>query len=184
VEFALLAAVIFFVTFAVLEGSMAAWQWNAVEKAAQTGVRQAVVSEPVAGSVKLWDCNSGSMPGGAPCTDSPTTFPTVTCTSTSCTDGTHDAVAFAAIRNAIGAGYPFINDRNIIIEYRDSKLGFVARPSGVIPIVEVTLTGVPYNFIVLDVLGLLIFGDATIPDQITMPDVTATLSGEDMTFKF
>ena len=144
------------------------------------------VAEPVAGSVKTFDCNSGSMQAGAACTDpSAATFQTVTCygASMSCPDDTFDALAFSTIGNAIRIGYPFIDNSNIVVEYRDSRLGFAGRP-GVIPIVEVRLTGVPYNFLVLDLLRPLIFAPGSVPDQITMPDATATLSGEDMAFKF
>jgi Flp pilus assembly pilin Flp len=193
VEFGIVASLLFFITFAVIEGAVAAWQWNAVEKAAQVGVRLAAVADPVASTLKDWNCgfvNGASVPGirsGEPCLPNGATFATITCTGadTSCTDGTFDAVAYDAIRDRMRRAFAFVQDDNIVIEYRDSRLGYAGRPMGAIPEITVRLTGIPFNFIVLDAISMLpLTGTTQVPGQIMMPDITATMMGEDLDFEF
>jgi hypothetical protein len=187
VEFALVSIVLFFVTFAVIEGSLAAWQFNAVEKSAQTGVRLAVVADPVAASIETFNCGQGTgLASGTSCSDpAALSLPTVTCfgATMSCTDGTFDATAYGAIRDHLRRGYPFVQDANIEIEYANSSLGFAGRPGGAIPVITLRITGVQFNFLVLDVFAQLIPGAADLDGQFIMPDVVASLTGEDLRFK-
>lgn len=193
VEFGIVASLLFFVTFAVIEGAVAAWQWNAVEKAAQAGVRLAAVADPVANTLKDWNCGvvgGAAVPGirsGEPCLPGGATFATITCTGSdmSCTDGAFDAVAYDAIRDRMQRAFAFVQDDNIVIEYRDSRLGYAGRPMGAIPEITIRLTGIPFNFLVLDAISLLpLTGTSTVPGQIMMPDITATMMGEDLDFEF
>jgi hypothetical protein len=68
--------------------------------------------------------------------------------------------------------YPALTSAQVNIEYSDVQLGFAGR--GVpVPAVTVRLTGITFNFLVLnDLLGL---------SPISMPGMAATLTGEDLT---
>ncbi|MEE9139196.1 MAG: TadE/TadG family type IV pilus assembly protein [Alphaproteobacteria bacterium] len=188
VEFALVATLLFFVTFAVIEGSLAAWQWNAVEKAAQAGVRLAAVADPVATTLRAFNCKTDAIPLGRSCSDpGAATFATITCSGAtmSCTDGTFDAAAYDAIRDRMVRAYPFLQDQNIVIAYSDVRLGFAGRPNGAIPLITLRLTNIPFNFLILNAVATLpLTGAGPIPAQIVMPDVFASLTAEDLAFEF
>jgi Flp pilus assembly protein TadG len=65
-----------------------------------------------------------------------------------------------------------ITPANVVIEYRYSGLGYVARPEGPIPTIVLKLTGLTFQFIALN--GFLGLG------PITMPDFKVTITGEDI----
>ena len=85
---------------------------------------------------------------------------------TSC--GSLGADQFAGMCDVYGKILP----ANVIVTYRQSGLGFAGRPGGPVPTITVQLTGLTYN---LAFLGTLLGGA-----QISMPALSATVTGEDM----
>ncbi len=60
----------------------------------------------------------------------------------------------------------------MIVEYEQTGLGFAGRPGGPVPSITVRLTGLNFNFVVLnDLLGL---------PAIPMSGLAATATAEDM----
>jgi hypothetical protein len=67
--------------------------------------------------------------------------------------------------------FPRLKPSNVTIEYFSSGLGYWTRPDGPVPTVRVSLHGVTFDFLFLAVIGL---------NQITMPAMTTTVTGEDL----
>lgn len=197
VEFALIGLLLFLVTFGIIDMGLAYWQWIMAEKATQVGVRKAVVSNIVpggAGGLTAWPINSnGTSADGTLCMN-PTTgtiitdcsFSDVTCTSnaagttitcncpsTPCPKGTPAASDFTAVVAEMQKMDPYIANNNVQITYSQNGLGFVGRQSGLPYTVTVTLTGMTFQFFVIDIL-------AGFGGRFTMPPFKATLTGEDL----
>jgi Flp pilus assembly protein TadG len=192
VEFALILLLLFMVSFGIIDFGLAYWQWIMAEKATQVGVRKAVVSNIVANGLTSWPINSsGTSADGTLCfsgtaiiTDcsfSPVTCTsdaagatiTCSCPSTPCPKGTPAAADFTAIVAEMQKMDPYIGNNNVQITYSQNGLGFVGRPNGLPVTVTVTLTGMTFQFFVIDIL-------AGFGGKFTMPPFKATLIGEDL----
>ena len=181
VEFALIALLLFIVSFGIIDFGLAYWQWVMAEKATQVGVRKAVVSNMVANGLTTWPINNGgTSANGTACMTGTTivtdcSFSPVTCTSTQCTPNTYgfSSTAFTAIVAEMQKMDPYIANNNVQITYSPNGLGFVGRPNGLPVTVTVTLTGMTFKFLVID--KLLFFGGT-----FSMPPFNATLTGEDL----
>ena len=192
VEFALIAMLLFIVSFGIIDFGLAYWQWVSAEKATQVGVRKAVVSNMVAAGLKTWPINNGgTSANGTACMTGTTiitdcSFSPVTCTSnavgttitcscpsTPCPTGTPTASDFTAIVAEMQKMDPYIGNDNVQITYSQNGLGFVGRPNGLPVTVTVTLTSMTFRFLVID--KLLGFGGT-----FSMPPFNATLIGEDL----
>ena len=202
VEFTLVAPLFFVLTFGIVEFGNAFFQWNQAAKAAELGARLATVSDPVwtpLTSLKgTENGNSNAAAGTAwPATDNygvSCSGATSTCSAISGTAGlVGQAATFSltALRNIVygrgqttcgtndADGFPAMCDlfnritpANVVVEYRYSGLGYVARPEGPIPTVVVKLTGLTFQLYALK--GFLGLG------PITMPDFKVTITGEDI----
>ncbi len=162
-------------TFGIIEFSNAFWQWNSAEKATKLGARRAVTANPVAQQLKTWDCASSTILLGTKCSDAAAlTFGTIVCNgaTSSCTGGyTYSAAAMGVIVAQMQTVFPRVLASNVVVEYRDLRLGFAGRGSP-IPAVTVRVTGMTFTFTAMS--GLFGLG------PITMPDFRATLTGEDL----
>lgn len=175
VETTLTLVLLLGLTFGIVEFSNAFWQWNSAEKATKLGARLAVTADPVAQELKTYDCATGAILLGTKCSNpNASTFGTIVCTgaNSNCTGGyTFSTTAFDAIVAQMQAVFPRVQPSNVVIEYRDLRLGFAGRASP-IPAVTVRLTGMVFTFTALN--GLFGLG------PVTMPDFRATLTGEDL----
>ncbi len=203
VENAIVFGLLIVLTIAVIEFSLALWQWNTAEKATELGVRYAVQSDPVA--LGLTNYNGVSFGGLVPGTslNNPNTFFTLSCTSSSCLcsgagcgaffDGVDpnvdpqgvDTVAFNAIITRMDGVFrgTDLDTSNVTIDYSHVGMGFAGRPGlDIVPVVTVRLTGVTFDFMVLSFIRPLMFygSEQSTTSGIPMPPFTATLSGEDM----
>jgi Flp pilus assembly protein TadG len=162
-------------TFSIVEFGNALWQWNSAEKSTKVGARLAATADPVAQELKTWDCATSTILLGTPCSDTAAaTFGTITCSgaTSSCSGGyTFSTTAFGVILAQMQTIFPRVQASNLVIEYRDVRLGFAGRGRAV-PAITVRLTSMTYTFTVMDDL----FGLG----PITMPDFRATLTGEDL----
>jgi hypothetical protein len=179
-----------------MEFGIALWDFNRAEKATQVAVRVAAVGTPpapdfltydgrISGTNDFGDFNPPCTTGGdgfvgcnpIECTASDAAGAVVSCTNYS---GTVDAAAFQRVLTAARNFFPTADGLNLEVEYApitdgagNSLLGFVGRPGGaVVPAVTVRLTGLNYNFILLNIF----LGSNTIP----MPEFNATLTGEEL----
>jgi hypothetical protein len=186
VEFTLIASLLIAVTGGVVDFTFALYQWSCATKAVQQGARLAAVSDPVSSDLKtLTGLEGGALPGDP--------FPAFTrvCngSTSSCSGGTYDANAMATLVygregpstcGSLGADgfagmcdiFGSIQPTNVIVTYTQSGLGFAGRPGGPVPTITVQLTGLSYNLIFLGTL----LGGA----QISMPALSATVTGEDL----
>jgi Flp pilus assembly pilin Flp len=199
IEFTIVMVLFFLLTFGLVEFGYLLFQWNGASKAAQLGARLAVVSDPVWCELRQKD-NSGTWlvtdpgtPGSAwttdynvtcdgsndSCTGSPPAGVSTTYSATNMDRlvyGRGGGTSCATIGTDGDAGicdvFWRVTPENVRVIYRNTFLGFAGRPGGPVPTVTVTLTGLTFQFIALGgLLGL---------DNVTMPDFTVTMTGEDL----
>lgn len=182
IEFTLVVWILLAMTFAIVEFSIALWQYNATVKANFQGVRYAVQSNPVASALTTYNAvlDDDLQPGQS------LTLPnfTVRCTAASCTcvagdcSGIgaldHDAAAFNAIVAAMRPVVPFVSveelTERVFVEYDHVGLGFAGRPGAdIVPIVSVGMTNHTYDFIAMQAFGFsswpIAVGRATMPAE-------------------
>jgi hypothetical protein len=148
----------------------------------------------VATGLETVDCKNDNVDFGDSCsTVASSTFGVVTCTSATCVKsgcqafdcgnitGSVRSTTFNSILTRMQGVYPFIQASNVRIIYRDlPALRFAGRAydpnifpaGGVVPEVEVRLTGMTFSFFLAGPL----FG----VDSLPMPDIRAMRIGEDM----
>ena len=148
-EFALVLPLLILFIFALIDGGRWMWELNQQEKAVQAAARIAVVSRPVASGLADYEF---AIDPGTPVTQGepvPTSyFTSAVCTSSACTctgsecgsmSLSHDARAYAALRNVIGYYYKGIANPTMTVRYDNVGLGFAGDPNGsdVAPLVTV-----------------------------------------------
>lgn len=174
-EFALVLPLLILFLFGILDVGRYMWALNSAEKAAQMGVRYAVVSDPVASVVNTDFVGGYSIPGGDVVPDS--IFGSATCTNSGdCTVtgsasgvGARNSVAFDAIVAWMQRFYPDIQGSGVTVIYRNVGLGYSGDPTGpdVSPLTTIQLSGLQFRSLVL-------FGGS-----LTLPVITASLTLED-----
>jgi Flp pilus assembly pilin Flp len=185
VEFGLISGLLFLVLFAIADFGYAFWQWSSATKALQLGVRLAAVSDPVSSDLKTMTGLSAGVVDGDPM---PYYQRVCSGATSSCTNnGTFDLGALQSI--VYGRGnttcptqaqgfppmcqiFPRVRPANVVIEYVHTGLGYAGRPGGPIPTIKLSLTGLNFDFIILNrLIGL---------PQISMSNLMATATGEDL----
>ena len=197
VENAIVFGLLIVLTIALIEFSLALWQWNTAEKATELGVRYAVQSDPVAADFREYNAVTQGVGYNAGTNLDEATMPpfTVTCNGTTCWRSagtlpggfstTHDIAAFNEIRTRMDGVFRGVDLQvdNIEIDYSHVGMGFAGRPGpDIVPVVTVRLTGVTFDFMILSFIRPLMFYGSVQPTSsgFPMPPFTATLSGEDM----
>ena len=197
IEFTIVMLLFFLLTFGIVEFGFMFWQYNSAAKAAQLGARLAAISNPV--WEELTSVTDDGSPGAAWTADFD-----VTCSgdSGSCTGtvpngagSTYDSTAMECLvfgrnaandppcdnqcadtgidgENGICDRFPYLTEHNVSVEYQFTGLGFAGRPGGPVPTVTVRLTGLTFRTFAL--------GPLVGFDEITMPDFTVTMTGEDL----
>lgn len=153
VEFALVATLFFTLMFGIVDFCKALWEMNSAAKAVQTGVRFAIVNDPVSNAV-IFDGTAAGVPNGEPVPigDFNGGNP-ITCTrtggTTMCDAGTANDAAFMAIVARMQQIYDKIQPENVVIRLEHIGLGFSGNPFGssIDPLVTVRLQGLTLNFI-------------------------------------
>lgn len=184
VEFGLIGGTLVLALMGIVEFGNAYWQWNSAAKAVQLGARLAAVSDPVSSDLKTWDGTSSTVAAGD---DMPYFQRVCSGATASCSNGSYDVTAMRTLVYGRGntscptaaQSYPGmcmlfrrIQPQNVEIEYVHTGLGYAGRPGGPVPTITVRLTGLSYNFLILN--GLLNFA------PITMAGLSATATAEDM----
>lgn len=174
VEFVVVFMAFIAIVFFVVEVTLYLFFVASLEKAAQAGVRAAVVSAPIASGLPSqtikkagdeyiygYKCSHPS----SPCE----TFAPVTCGSTTCS-----AAGFARILAHMQGFNGRIAAANVNVTYSDAGIGFAGGPLA--PMVTVTVSGVPFQS---GILGLLL-DPATTTAAATLPARSASMTGEDL----
>lgn len=159
-------AIIFF----VLETTLYMFFSASLEKAAQAGVRAAVVSPPVAAGVPAINAKTNAGIYGRSCSGSPSPcvgYLTQSCTGAACTAGN-----FTRILNHMRGFNSKIAAQNVTITYADTGLGFAGGPS--VPMVTVRVSGVSFD---TGVVGLLLTNAGVLA---ALPAQSASMTGEDL----
>lgn len=173
-EFGLVLPLLILFVLGIIDVGRYMWTINRAEKAAQMGVRMAVVTDFVSSALNtsyVGACSPALQPGDS---IPPGCFSSITCSGTgsavNCTSGTANVAAFNRVLARMKAIYPEIVAEDFDIEYSDSGIGFAGNPSGpdVAPLVTVRLSGMQFRPITL-------FSLASVP----LPEVHSSLTFED-----
>lgn len=145
-EFALVLPLMLIFLLGILDVGYYAWQLNRAEKATQTGTRWAVATRMVPEDLIDYSfATDGGLEQGTLVPQG--SFPTVTCTVSSCTQWGHDQASFDAIVARMQDIKSEIEPGDVQITYEWSGLGYAGDPNGpdVAPIVTVRLAGMTHT---------------------------------------
>jgi hypothetical protein len=175
-EFTIIAPLFLAIFFAIIGLDLTFYWWKSAEKATQVGVRMAVVRDAAVSGLPTINEKTASGVFGQACYNSPSPcqgFTSLECTGSGCT-----GPGFSAIQARMRNIFPVIEPDNIRVRYDYVGLGFAG--GAVVPAVTVTLTGVQIPLIsgLLDGVFALL-GDTTTTAGV-MPNIRATLTGEDL----
>ncbi|MGH6896286.1 MAG: TadE/TadG family type IV pilus assembly protein [Geminicoccaceae bacterium] len=177
VEFVIVAPVFLLLFFGVIETASAFFWWKTAEKATQLGARLAIVRDPAAVGMPLRNVRRDGTLFGLACgsASDPCDFDnqsTWICSGgdSSCNPDAFDNI-ITEMRRVIGQE---IDDDNLNITYSYVGLGYAGGPF--IPAVTVTLTGVRFGMF-MGFLSGMAGEDGALE---FLPDISATLTGEDL----
>jgi Flp pilus assembly protein TadG len=179
-EFALVLPLFLVLLFGIIDAGMYMWTINRAEKAAQMGVRMAVVTNFVSSSIGADYVGQCSTPLGQGDPIPANCFSTITCSkpnnSVTCSAGTANSAAFDAVVARMRLFMPQITASNVQIIYSPSGLGYAGDPNGpdLAPLVTVRLSGLTFNPIIT-----LTFANVGIPEvrtSLTFEDGIGTQS--------
>lgn len=150
-EFALVLPLFILLLFGIIDVGRYMWTVNRAEKAAQMGVRMAVVTDYISSAIGASYIGACSTPLGQGDPIPASCFSTITCSKSggtvSCTNGTANATAFNRVLIRARRYMPELQDGNLQVIYSPSGLGYAGDPNGpdVAPLVTVRLSGVSFN---------------------------------------
>lgn len=177
VEFVVVAPAFLFLFFMVIEVAAAFFWWKTAEKATQLGARMAIVRDAAASDMPPRNPRRAGGVFGLPCShpSNPCDFDAAqswTCSGggSGCNDAAFQAILLE-MRRIFGNA---IQPENLIIRYDYIGLGYAG--GAVVPLVTVTLSGVPFGVF----LGFLSAAAGLDGGLATLPDISATLTGEDL----
>lgn len=174
-EFVIVAPLFLALFIGILQISLQFFYAMEAEKAAELGVRTAVVVTPPTGlSPAVPPLNdSATANWGAPCaptSDPCTGFATASCVGTACGGG------FDLILARMQAVFPAVQAANITLTYEYVAMGFAGGPTT--PAITVSITGLAWPAGPFAAVRILLGGTAS---SSTLPTIRATLTGEDLT---
>ncbi|MBL4800517.1 MAG: pilus assembly protein [Emcibacter sp.] len=174
VEFALVASLFLALLFGILDFGRLFFDWNKAAKATELGVRMAIVSDMVA--VGLQDYDGLIVAGGnglpVPVSAINGGQPVICKSGGNCNGYGFDQAGFDKILTRMQGVYPQIQAENLVVEYHHIGFGFSGNPYGsdISPNVTVRLENMQFNFL---------FPGLQTLATLTMPELKATLTGED-----
>jgi len=169
IEFVVVFIAFIGIMFFVVEVTLYLFFMASLEKAAEAGVRAAVVSDKVVDFPSTIATDGGV--NGYRCSDPRAkciSFTAAPCTGGPCFNG----LAFDRILNHMRGFNGGIQAENVTITYTDVGIGFAGGPTT--PMVTVTVHGVPFQ---TGILGSLL-GSAS--GLATLPTRSASMTGEDL----
>jgi Flp pilus assembly protein TadG len=170
-EFALVLPLLLIFLLGIIDAGRYMWSINRAEKAAQMGVRMAVVTDYVSSTIGATYIGQCSLNAGDPIPAS--CFSTVTCNNpgtVSCSSGTANAAAFNRVLQRMQLFMPELQASKVEIIYSPSGLGYAGNPNGpdLAPLVTVRLSGLTFQPMIFLALG-----------SIGLPEVRSSLTFED-----
>lgn len=165
------------------------YEWGTANKAAYMGARKAIVSNPVAQNVNLFSFDPTNL--GQNCFNAITGASsgicpsrTSVCANGSCTIGTWDDTAFAAILTEMQRVFPRITRQNVRISYQTNGLGYVPGQTGNLPMnVTVSIQCMTHQFYFIDALMNWIYSAPACNSALQgpiIPTFASTLQSEDL----
>lgn len=175
-EFAMVLPLFLLILFGIIDAGRYMWTINRAEKAAQMGVRMAIVTDSVSSSIDadyVGECSTPLTAGDPIPADC---FSQITCSkpdaSATCTAGTASDAAFTRVAEHMRLFMGELQDSNVEIIYSPSGLGYAGNPNGpdLAPLVTVRLTNMSFTPILTLALA-----------NVGLPEVRSSLTFEDGT---
>lgn len=157
VGFAFVLPVLLALTFGSIEFSLALLDYNRATEAGRRGAREAMILDPVADiqGLDLTVPVTCSIQGGV-----------VACDGASVAS----AASFSGIVQAMQSVFPDLTAENVIVSYSSSRIGNVSLPSGVVPMITVSIVNLKHKFLLLPALP-------GMPSGFTFPNMEVTSIG-------
>jgi Flp pilus assembly protein TadG len=177
VEFVIVAPVFLILFFLAIEVAGAFFWWKTAEKATQLGARLAIVRDVAATGLPARNPKRAGAIFGLACAhpSNPCNFDNQSTWICAAAGSACNSTAFQNIMTEMKRIFgQAINDSNLTVSYDYNGLGYAGGPF--IPSVTVTLSGVRFGLFMGFLSGLAGAGDALL----TLPDISATLTGEDL----
>jgi Flp pilus assembly protein TadG len=150
VSFAIFVPILVLISVAILEFASVGLDYHRAGEATRRGARLATILPPVANLSTL-------QPSAEVVCTAGDTVP-------SCSGAALETAAtFDAVLASMSAMLPAIAGENIEIVYSQSGLGDATTPGGILPLVQVRLSGVTHDYAVLDSLVPGMTGPLTLP---------------------
>ena len=170
-EFAMVLPLLLLLLLGIIDAGRYMWSINRAEKAAQMGVRMAVVTDYVSSSIGANYIGQCSLTAGDPIPAN--CFSTITCSkvgTVTCTTGTANATAFDRVLQRMQLFMPELQANDVQIIYSPSGLGYAGNPNGpdLAPLVTVRLYNLSFQPMIFLALG-----------SIGLPEVRSSLTFED-----
>jgi len=170
-EFALVLPLLLILLLGIIDAGRYMWSINRAEKAAQMGVRMAVVTDYVSSSIGANYIGQCSLSAGDPIPAN--CFSTIKCYNSGtviCDTGTANAAAFNRVLQRMQLFMPELQASKVEIIYSPSGLGYAGNPNGpdLAPLVTVRLYGLSFQPMIFLALG-----------SIGLPEVRSSLTFED-----
>ena len=167
-EFAIAIPVVLTLILGSFDLMIGFWQWNQAMKALERGARIAAVSNPVASGMIAPVITAAGEPYGVDALQKIVCDgQTQTCTSSgagaspgsiSFSQTALDTIVYGRGANTCGSPssldnigmcdiFPRITPQNVVIEYRQTGLGFQGRPGGPVPTITIRLKNIPLSFV-------------------------------------
>jgi len=189
VEYVALMPLFLFLTFFIMEISIAVFSVGSAEKAVQAGARLILVSDPVVNTIadcsanptnlRVLNCpNASTNPPGQPCSAGCQSFSPVVCAGG--TVSPCNSANFTILLNRMRSISPLIQASNVTVTYAYAGLGYVGGPT--VPRVTVTVSGVAYGTVMTSLMTRIYNLVRRTPNVLTnLPPITVTMTGEDLT---
>lgn len=185
VEASFLLMIMVALTGATIEAGYAYFQWNSAQQAARHGARLAATSDPISQNLQNMTGLGNGVEAGDPMPDYKHSCQgkTLTCNSGGFNNRAmndivfgpdNDRVCGATQRERRGMCDVFtdVTKDNVEIIYTHSGLGIAGFPANPAPLVTVKVTGMKFDFVLLDLFT---------PDSFSnMPDISVSIMAEDL----
>jgi Flp pilus assembly protein TadG len=169
-EFALVVPALLLFLFGIIDVARLMWTYNLAEKATQSGVRFAVVTDVIPTELNDDFALTYSLVGGEPVPTS--TFASTTCTNVGCSGNWgYNGTAFTAVVTRMRRIYGPIAASNVRIRYDNVGLGFAGDPNG--PDVAALVT-VELQNLTFQPIALIVFNTS-----LALPTIQASMTMED-----
>ncbi len=179
VEFTVVAALLFLLTFSIMEFALILYQFNNAQKATQLGARAASSRALIPDLDTYEDCwVSTSLEAGTACAEvQNSSFTPIVCTGGG--TGICTSTGMAAVVAEMKRGFPKLNAADVTITFSPTQLGYEGRGRP-IPAITVAINNIQYEYAAIGGIIKAIDHTSTFANTLNITTAQTTVIGEDI----